>query len=58
MRLMIVLAIIGAMAAGLLALVDSFTEPKIQAIKIQAESEAYQQALPQAKSFNDDAKLM
>ncbi|HPT87654.1 MAG TPA: RnfABCDGE type electron transport complex subunit G [Bacillota bacterium] len=58
LRLMIVLAAIGAVAAGLLALVDSFTEPKIQAIKIQAESEAYQQALPQAKSFKDDAKLL
>ncbi|HOP73780.1 MAG TPA: RnfABCDGE type electron transport complex subunit G [Bacillota bacterium] len=58
LRLMIVLAAIGAVAAGLLALVDSFTEPKIQAFKIQAESAAYQQALPQAKSFKDDEGLL
>lgn len=58
MRLMIVLAVIGAVAAGLLALVDSFTEPKIQAFKVQAESEAYQQALPQANSFKEDTKLL
>ncbi len=58
LRLMIVLAVIGAVAAGLLSLVDSFTEPKIQAYKIQAESAAYQQALPQAKSFKEDTRLL
>lgn len=58
LRLMIVLAIISAVASGLLALVNSFTEPKIEDFKMKAESDAYQQALPQANSFKDDLQLL
>lgn len=53
LRLIIVLAIICAMAGGALTLVNTFTEPKIQALKIQTESDAYQQALPIADRFED-----
>lgn len=58
LRLMVVLAVISAVASGLLAMVNSFTEPKIEAFKIQAESDAYRQALPQADAFKDDPKLL
>jgi electron transport complex protein RnfG len=55
---MLVLAIVSAVAAGLLALVDSFTAPKIEAFKAQSEAGAYQQVLPEADSFTDDSELM
>lgn len=58
LRLMIVLAVVSAVAAGLLALVDSFTGPKIEAFKAQSEASAYQQVLPEADSFTEDAELM
>lgn len=58
LRLMIVLAIVSAVAAGTLALVDSFTKPKIEAFKAQSEASAYQQVLPEADSFSEDPKLM
>lgn len=58
LRLMIVLAVISAVAAGTLALVDSFTKPKIEAFKAQTEASAYQQVLPEADSFTEDAALM
>jgi len=58
LRLMFVLAIISAVAAGLLALVDSFTTPKIEAYKAQSEANAYQQVLPEADSFGEDSELM
>lgn len=58
LRLMIVLAVISAIAAGTLALVDSFTKPKIEAFKAQSEASAYQQVLPEADSFTEDAELM
>lgn len=58
MRLMVVLAVISALAAGILALVDSFTKPKIEAFKAQSEASAYQQVLAEADSFIEDTKLM
>lgn len=58
LRLMVVLAVISAVAAGTLALVDSFTKPKIEAFKAQSEASAYQQVLPEADSFAEDAELM
>lgn len=58
LRLMVVLAVISAVAAGTLALVDSFTKPKIEAFKAESEASAYQQVLPEADSFADDAALM
>lgn len=51
LRLIIILAVISAVAGGALALVNSFTEPKIDAYRAQAEVNAYQQALPEADSF-------
>lgn len=54
LRLIIVLAVISALAGGALAVVNTFTEPKIQALKIQTESDAYQQALAVADVFEDD----
>lgn len=58
LRLMVVLAVISAVAAGTLALVDSFTKPKIEAFKAQSEASAYQQVLPEADSFTENAELM
>lgn len=58
LRLMVVLAVISAVAAGTLALVDSFTKPKIEAFKAQSEASAYQQVLAEADSFTDDPQLM
>ncbi|MGE5606363.1 MAG: RnfABCDGE type electron transport complex subunit G [Bacteroidota bacterium] len=58
LRLMIVLAVISAVAAGTLALVDSFTKPKIEAFKAQSEASAYQQVLAEADSFTEDVELM
>lgn len=58
LRLMLVLAIVSAVAAGLLAAVDSFTEPKIEAYKSQSEAAAYQQVLPVADSFSEDPEIM
>ena len=58
LRLMIVLAVISGIAAGTLALVDSFTNPKIEAFKAQSEASAYQQVLPEADSFTEDTELM
>lgn len=58
LRLMIVLAVISAAAAGMLALVDSFTKPKIEAFKAQSEVSAYQQVLAEADSFTEDTELM
>lgn len=58
LRLMFVLAIVSAVAAGLLALVDSFTAPKIEAYKAQSEASAYQQVLPEADSFTEEPELM
>jgi electron transport complex protein RnfG len=51
LRLMVVLALISAAAGGLLAFVDSFTAPKIEEYKKLAEANAYQDALPQADTF-------
>jgi electron transport complex protein RnfG len=50
-RLIIVLGLISAVAGGTLAMVNSFTEPKIAAYKKSAEEKAYQEALPAATSF-------
>jgi electron transport complex protein RnfG len=50
-RLIIVLGLISAVAGGTLALVNSFTEPKIAAYKQLAEAQAYQEALPSATTF-------
>ena len=58
LQLMVVLAVISALAAGVLALVDSFTKPKIEAFKAQSEASAYQQVLAEADSFTEDAQLM
>ena len=58
LRLMVVLAVISAAAAGTLALVDSFTKPKIEAFKAQSEASAYQQVLAEADSFTEDTELM
>lgn len=58
LRLMLVLAVISAVAAGLLALVDSFTAPKIEAYKSQSEAGAYQQVLPGVDSFTEESELM
>lgn len=58
LRLMLVLAIVSAVAAGALALVDSFTAPKIEAYKAKSEASAYQQVLPEADSFTEDPELM
>lgn len=57
LRLVIVLTLICAVAGGALALVNSFTEPKIQAYKENAEMSALSQALPQADSFVEDVEL-
>lgn len=54
LRLMFILAIISAVAAGLY----SFTAPKIKAYKAQSEVNAYQQVLPEADSFVEDSELM
>jgi electron transport complex protein RnfG len=51
LRLMIVLALISAIAGGLLAFVDSFTAPQIEEYKQLAEANAYRDALPQADTF-------
>jgi electron transport complex protein RnfG len=50
-RLTIVLAVISAVASGLLVLVNSFTAPKILAYQAQAEADAYRQVLPQAERY-------
>jgi electron transport complex protein RnfG len=50
-RLMIVLALICAVAGGLLAYVDSFTAPKIAEYRKLAETNAYHEALPDADTF-------
>lgn len=51
LRLTIVLAVISAVAGGLLALVNSFTEPKILAYRALAETKAYREVLPEAEKF-------
>lgn len=51
LRLTIVLAVICAVAGGLLALVNTFTEPKIIAYQAAAEANAYQKVLPAAEEF-------
>lgn len=58
LRLVVVLAVISAVASGSLALVNSFTEPRITAFKAQAEAEALQQVLPEADRFTEDQKMM
>lgn len=58
LRLMIILAVISAVAAGTLALVDSFTQPKIEASKAQSEAKAYQEVLPDADTFADATEVM
>ncbi|HEY8464423.1 MAG TPA: RnfABCDGE type electron transport complex subunit G [Bacillota bacterium] len=50
-RFSVVLAVISAVAGGLLALVNSFTEPKISAYQALAEANAYRQVLPAADRF-------
>jgi electron transport complex protein RnfG len=50
-RLIIVLGLISAVAGGTLAMVNSFTEPKIAAYKQLAEARACQEALPAAATF-------
>ncbi len=57
-RLIIILAVISALAGGALALVNSFTEPKIKAYQAQAEANAYRQALPNAEEFSDLPDLL
>lgn len=57
-RLIIVLTVISAVAGGALALVNSFTEPKIIAYKENVEVAAYQGALPQAELFKEDLQLL
>jgi electron transport complex protein RnfG len=51
LRLIVVLMVISAVASGLLALVNSFTEPKIVAYQALAEAKAYRKVLPQADAF-------
>lgn len=51
LRLTVVLAVISAVAGGLLALVNSFTEPKILAYRTLAENKAYRDVLPGADKF-------
>ena len=58
LRLMIVLAVISAVAAGTLALVDSFTQPKIEAFKAQSEANAYQEVLPDADTYTEASEVM
>ncbi len=58
LRLIIILAVISAVAGGGLALVNSFTEPKIEAFQAQAEVNAYQQALSEADSFSSLPELI
>lgn len=58
LRLIIILAVISAVAGGALALVNSFTEPKIKAYQALAESNAYRQALPEADSFREVTDLL
>lgn len=58
LRLMLVLALVSAVAAGLLAAVDSFTGPKIEAYKAKSEAAAYQQVLPDADSYGEDPEIM
>lgn len=57
-RLVIILAVISAVAGGALALVNSFTEPKIKAYQAQAEANAYRRALPEADSFSELPDLL
>ena len=58
LRLIFILALISAVAGGALALVNSFTEPKIQAYQAQAEAVAYQGALSEANSFTSLPELV
>ena len=58
LRLVIILAVISAVAGGALALVNSFTEPKIKAYQALAEANAYRRALPEAESFSDLPDLL
>lgn len=51
LRLTLVLAVICAVAGGLLALVNTFTEPKIIAYQAAAEAKAYQEVMPAADQF-------
>jgi electron transport complex protein RnfG len=50
-RLTVVLMVISAVASGLLAWVNAFTEPKITAYRALAEAQAYRKVLPQAETF-------
>lgn len=58
LKLVLVLAVISGVAGGMMALVDSFTAPKIAAYQAFAEENAYKQALPIAESFKEEAELV
>lgn len=57
-RLAVTLMLIAGFAAGALALVDSFTAPRIAKAKAEALQHALTEALPGAAAFKEDRKLL
>ncbi|MGQ9778964.1 MAG: RnfABCDGE type electron transport complex subunit G [Bacillota bacterium] len=57
-RLAVTLMLIAGFAAGALALVDSFTAPRIAKAKAEALERALTEALPGAAAFKEDRKLL
>lgn len=57
-RLAVVLMLISGLASAALALVDSFTGPRIKAAQQAALQEALSEALPGAASFTEDAAFL
>jgi len=57
-RLAITLMLISGLAAGALALVDSFTAPRIAKAKAQALVRALTEVLPGAATFKEDQELL
>ncbi len=57
-RLTVVLMLISGLASGALALVDSFTAPRIKAAQEAALQQALTQALPGATEFKEDREFL
>lgn len=57
-RLAVVLMLISGLASGTLALVDSFTAPRIAAAKEAALQQALTEVLPGAVKFDEDPRLL
>ncbi|HBG15854.1 MAG TPA: hypothetical protein DDW93_03665, partial [Firmicutes bacterium] len=58
LRLVIVLTIICVVAGGILAWVNSVTEPRIQAQAELAKKKALQESLPAASEFRSEQLLL